>query len=81
MLKGVDKGNDGKDKPFIFLKRQSIRKKGCCQISRKSLKKNHEYCINVFASVCFVEEVILADDENENDYDGMLTNVIFFCIY
>ena len=24
--------------------------------------------------MCFVEEVILADDENENDYDGMNYN-------
>lgn len=27
--------------------------------------------INIFLCVCFAEEVILADDENENDYDGM----------
>lgn len=34
------------------------------------------YCINIFVSLCFVEEVILADDENENDYDGM--NLLIF---
>lgn len=26
MLKGVDKGADGKDKPFIFLKRNLLKK-------------------------------------------------------
>lgn len=29
------------------------------------------YCINICVYVFFVEEVILADDDNENEYDGM----------
>lgn len=44
------------------------------------VKKIHlmwRYCTNMF--VCFVEEVILADDENENDYDGM--NSLCLCIH
>lgn len=36
------------------------------------------YCINIFVYVCFVEEVLLADDENENDYDG---NNLLFCLF
>lgn len=45
-------------------------KKGPLSNWSEVIKNNHECCINVFACVCFVEEVILADDENENDYDG-----------
>lgn len=33
------------------------------------------YCINICVYVFFVEEVILADDDNENEYDGMNCNV------
>lgn len=35
--------------------------------------------LNVFLYVHFAEEVILADDENENDYDGM--NLFTLCIF
>lgn len=42
---------------------------------------NHEYCINVFACVCFAEEVILADDDNENDYDGIYAHKCDFLMY
>lgn len=34
-------------------------------------------CIYVCLPVCFAEEVILADDENENDYDGNKSLFLF----
>lgn len=39
------------------------------------------FCINICVYVCFVEEVILADDENENDYDGMNCSFLCSCAY
>lgn len=59
-----------------------------CGITRKSLKKRtmniaFHFCV----CVCFVEEVILADDENENDYDGIYAHKCDFsfvynlCLY
>lgn len=36
--------------------------------------------INIFLYVCFAEEVILADDENENDYDGINSLFSLFCV-
>lgn len=45
------------------------------------ITKNHEYCINAFVFDCFVEEVILADDENEKDYDGMYAHKCDFLLY
>lgn len=78
MLKGVDKGADGKDKPFIFLKRNYNKRKPLLNQSEVK-KKKLEYCINVF--VCFVEEVILADDENEKDYDGIYAHQYDLLLY
>lgn len=37
------------------------------------------YNIFTFLLVCFVEEVILADDENENEYDGINFLFLFEC--
>lgn len=36
------------------------------------------YCIYISICVSSVEEVILADDENENDYDGMNCCTLFY---
>lgn len=48
----------------------------------KSSKTNLIWLYNglTFFFVCFVEEVILADDENENDYDGMNLLFSLFCV-
>lgn len=29
--------------------------------------------------MCFVEEVILADDDNEKEYDGRMNFILFCC--
>lgn len=49
----------------------------------KSSKINFMWLDSVltFSFVCFVEEVILADDENENDYDGMDCSFLCSCAY
>lgn len=36
------------------------------------------YCV-AFLFVCSTEEVILADDENESDYDGMILRFLLWC--
>lgn len=55
---------------------KSIRKKRAVDESVGGHKKEWWifYCS---ACVCFVEEVILADDENENDYDGIYAHCIY----
>lgn len=38
------------------------------------------YCINLSVLLCSVEEVILADDDNENDYDGINLLISLYCV-